>query len=115
MPSEYAALVSALKATGIPFAEYGWKPRPEGAYGVVSLDFEAGRLNGDGAKCDRSWEASVDLFFEMLSDRDAMVPEIETVLTEICGNGWEQNSFQPETETGLFHIEWVCWVTNEGS
>ena len=44
MPSEYEALVSALQATGIPFAEYGWKTRPEGAYGVVSLDYEAGNL-----------------------------------------------------------------------
>ena len=48
MPSEYEALVAALKLTDIPFAEYGWNKRPEGTYGVVSLDFEAGTLDGDG-------------------------------------------------------------------
>ena len=69
MPSEYEALVAALKLTSIPFAEYGWKTRPEGAYGVVQLDFEAGSLNGDGAKADRAWEGSVDLFYPKLSDR----------------------------------------------
>ena len=104
MPSEYEALVSALQATGIPFAEYGWKTRPEGAYGVVSLDYEAG-------SCD----ASVDLFYSLLSDRNAMVPEIESVLEEICGGSWELNSIQHETGTGLFHIEWTCQVTDEGS
>jgi len=115
MPSEYEALVSALQATGIPFAEYGWKTRPEGAYGVVSLDYEAGSCDGDGVKCDRSWEASVDLFFAMLSDRNVMVPEIESVLTDVCGDAWEMNSLQHETAPGLFHIEWVCRVTNDGS
>ena len=47
MPSEYEALVAALKLTDIPFAEYGWNKRPEGTYGVVSLDFEAGSQDGD--------------------------------------------------------------------
>ena len=42
MPSEYEALVAALKLTSVPFAEYAWKTRPEGAYGVVALEFEAG-------------------------------------------------------------------------
>lgn len=115
MPSEYEALVAALKLTDIPFAEYGWKTRPEGAYGVVSLDYEAGSCDGDGMKCDRSWSASVDLFYSLLSDRNAMVPEIESVLEEICGGSWELNSIQHETGTGLFHIEWACQVTDEGS
>ena len=30
MPSEYEALVAALKLTSTPVAEYGWKTRPEG-------------------------------------------------------------------------------------
>ena len=37
MPSEYEALVAALKLTDIPFSEYAWKTRPEGTYGVISL------------------------------------------------------------------------------
>ena len=112
MPSEYEALVAALKLTDIPFAEYGWKNRPEGAYGVVQLDFEAGHLDAGGSKRDRSWEGSVDLFYPKLSDRNDLIEEIEETLEEICGNSWALNSTQYETTTGLFHVEWVFQVFN---
>lgn len=112
MPSEYEALVAALKLTDIPFAEYGWQKRPEGAYGVVSLEFEAGSLNGDGGKQDRSWEGSVDLFYPKLTDRTDLIEAVEEVLTEICGDSWELNNTQHEHETGLFHVEWVFRVMN---
>ena len=112
MPSEYEAMVAALKLTDIPFAEYAWQTRPEGAYGVVSLDFEAGQLDGSGAKNDRIWEGSIDLFFPKLSDRDDLIEEIEETLTEVVGNSWELNSTQYEHETGLFHIEWVFQCMN---
>ena len=91
MPSEYEALVAALKLTSIPFAEYGWKTRPEGAYGVVQLDFEAGSLNGDGAKADRAWEGSVDLFYPKLSDRTDLIDEVEETLAEVVGDSWSLN------------------------
>ena len=110
MPSEYEALVAALKLTNVPFAEYGWKNRPEGAYGVVSLEMEAGQLNGDGTRLDRVWEGSVDLFYPRLSDRSDLIEEIEETLTEICGSSWELNSTQYENATGLFHAEWVFQV-----
>lgn len=114
MPSEYEALVAALKLTDIPFAEYAWRSRPEGTYGVVSLDFESGQLDGDGQKMDRSWEASVDVFFSRLSERDDLISTVEEILTEICGDSWELNSTQYENSTGLFHIEWVCTVQDGG-
>ena len=115
MPSEYEALVAALKLTDIPFAEYGWKTRPEGAYGVVQLDFEAGHMDGDGEKCDRAWEGSVDLFYPKLTDRGDLIDEVEETLALIVGNSWELNSTQYETDTGLFHVEWVfqCLHTPE--
>ena len=112
MPSEYAALVAALKLTSIPFQEYGWKARPEGVYGVVSLDFEAGTMNGDGGKLDRSYAGSVDLFFPKLVNRDDLVEEIEETLTEVLGSSWELNSVQYERETGLFHVEWAFECVN---
>ena len=112
MPSEYEALVAALKLLSIPFAEYDWHPRPEGAYGVVSLDFEASTMNGDGTKIDRTWEGSVDIFYPKLTDRTDLTEAGEEVLTEICGSSWELNSTQYETETGLFHVEWVFRVMN---
>ena len=107
MPSEYEALVAALKLLTIPFAEYGWKARPEGAYGVVQLDFEANTLNGDGGKADRAWEGSVDVFYPKLTDRGDIIDAVEETLTEILGNAWQLNSTQYETGTGLFHVEWV--------
>ena len=115
MPSEYEALVAALKLTSVPFAEYGWKTRPEGAYGVVQLDFEAGHIDGDGEKLDRAWEGSVDLFYPKLSDRTDLIDEIEETLAEVCGNSWNLNSTQFENGTGLFHVEWVfqCMDTPE--
>ena len=82
MPSEYEALVAALKLTDIPFAEYGWNKRPEGTYGVVSLDFEADSQDGDGEKQDRAWEASVDVFIRLIRERDDVIEAVEEVLTQ---------------------------------
>lgn len=110
MPSEYEALVAALKLLSVPFAEYGWKNRPEGAYGVVSLEFEAGSLNGSGTKNDRAWEGSVDLYYPKLSDRTDLIEEIEETLDAVCEDSWELNSTQYENETGLFHMEWTFQV-----
>ena len=107
MPSEYEALVAALKLLTIPFAEYGWKARPEGAYGVVQLDFEANTLNGDGGKADRAWEGSVDVFYPKLTDRGDIIDAVEETLMEILGNSWSLNSTHYEIGTGLFHVEWV--------
>lgn len=107
MPAEYEALVAALKLTSVPFVEYGWKNRPEGAYGVVRLDMEAGHLDGSDGKQDRVWEGSVDLFYPRLSDRTDLIEEIEETLEEVCGNSWALNSTQYENDSGLFHVEWV--------
>lgn len=110
MPSEYEALVAALKLLSVPFVEYAWKTRPEGAYGTVRLDFEAGQLNGDGEKLERSWEGSIDVFYPKLTDRTDIIDAVEEVLGEICGASWSLNSTQYEQETGLFHVEWVFEV-----
>ena len=112
MPSEYVALVAALKLTSIPFNEYGWKSRPEGAYGVVQLDFESGSMNGDGGKIDRAYEGSVDLFYPKLTDRDDLIEEVEETLAEVLGDAWELNSTQFEQDTGLFHVEWAFECLN---
>ena len=50
----------------------------------------------------------MDVFYTALADRETITETIEEVLTEICGNSWEQNSIQYENTTGLFHVEWVC-------
>ena len=108
MPSEYETLVEELKKTEIPFVEYEWKNRPDSTYGVVSLDFEDGSEEGDGEKIDRTWQASVDVFLSRLSERKTEAETVERVLREVCGSGWWLNSIQYETNTRLFHYEWVC-------
>ena len=110
MPAEYESLVGALKLTDIPFAEYGWKTRPEGTYGTVQLDMESAGMDSDGGKKDRSWEASVDVFFPKLADRRSVISTVEETIEAVCGDSWELNSIQYETSTGLFHVEWVCWL-----
>lgn len=112
MPSEYEELVAALKLLSVPFAEYGWKNRPEGAYGVVQLEMEAGSLDGDGLKQDRAWEGAVDLFYPKLSDRSDLIDEVEETLEAVCGASWYMNSTQYENSTGLFHVEWVFQCQN---
>jgi len=113
MPSEYEALVAALKLTSTPVAEYGWKTRPEGAYYVVQLDGEAGSMDGDSGKLDRSWGGSLDLYYPKLTDRDDLIEETEEILTEIFGSSWYLNSTQYESGTGLFHVEWVFEAMDE--
>jgi len=113
MPEAYEALVAALKLTDIPFAEYGWKTRPQGTYGVVQLEMEAGSMDGNGEKLDRAWEGSIDVFFRLLSERDDVMETVEEILAEICGDSWTMNSLQYESSTGLFHVEWVFQVIGE--
>ena len=113
MPTEYETLVAALKDTGIPFEEYGWETRPTGTYGVITPDMEAGSEDGDGEKLDRSWSTSVDVFFRKITDRKMIITTVEGILDAACGSSWEMNSNQYETQTGLFHIEWICEVAGE--
>ncbi|MBR6442728.1 MAG: hypothetical protein IKS46_03490 [Clostridia bacterium] len=108
MPAAYEALVAALKATDIPFEEYGWKTRPQGIHGVITPDMEAGSMDGDGGKLDRSWETSIDVWFSRKADRRRVISTVESVLRAECGSCWDLNSSQYETTTRLFHIEWVC-------
>ena len=113
MPKEYEALVATLKLTSTPVAEYGWKTRPEGAYYTVQLESEAGSMDGDGKKLDRSWEGSLDLYYPKLTDRDDLIEATEEILETIFGSSWYLNSTQYESGTGLFHVEWVFEALDE--
>ena len=110
MQTEYTALVDALQETNIPFAEYGWETRPNGTYGVITPEGDAGSIEGDGRKLDRSQDVSIDVFFSKKADRDAVIRTVETVLRSVCGSCWELNSSNYETQTRLFHYEWICEV-----
>jgi hypothetical protein len=110
MPEEFTRLAEALKTLPIPFAENEWYQRPnDNSYGIVSLDFEQGALNGDGLKLDTVYEGSVDLFSKTKGGA-GWVKAITDILTEHCGSCWSLNSHMYERETGLFHWEWTFEV-----
>lgn len=124
MPEKYEDLVEALKElrqpkdpaaekpiyVTLPMAEQEWYTRPdEVSYGIVSLDFESGQLNGDDRKTATAWEGSVDLF-SMVRSGAGWVERITETLTEHCDGSWSLNSHTYERETGLFHWEWVFQI-----
>lgn len=119
--SEYEALVNALKNLSqgeepnvniLPMAEDEWNTRPDTvSYGIVSLDFEAGAMRGDGLKADTAYEGSVDLF-SLVRSGAGWVQLITGALDAHCGASWELNSHTWERETGLFHWEWVFQTTD---
>ena len=115
MPTEYNALVAALKALSqgekpnqirLPMAEDDWATRPETvSYGNVRLDFEVGALYGDNVKKRTAYSGCVHLF-SLQRDGAGWVPLITGTLTEHCESCWTLNYHQYERETGLFHWEW---------
>lgn len=124
MLERYQALVTAMKAleqaedpnaqdpvtVTLPVAEDEFYTRPDTvSYGLISLDFEAGNLNGDDAKNDVSYSGSVDLF-SLVRGGAGWVPMIEETLTEFCGPCWTLNLHSYERETQLFHWEWTFEV-----
>ena len=112
MPERYTELVAALKeltqsGQALPMAEDEWYTRPDTvSYGIVSLDFEAGQMNGDNAKLDKSHEGSVDLF-SMARNGAGWIEMITATLTAHCGSCWSLNSHTYERDTRLFHWEWA--------
>ena len=115
MPDEFAELVADLKdlqqeGVTLPMAEDEWYTRPDTvSYGIVSLDFESGQLNGDNRKQDTGHEGSVDLF-SLARNGAGWIPMITETLTEHCESRWWLNSHTYERETGLFHWEWIFEV-----
>lgn len=126
MPEKYAELVEALKTLTqtvtpaedgeepetalLPMAEDEWYTRPDTvSYGIVSLDFEADALQGDGMKLESAYEGSVDLF-SLVKSGAGWVQMITETLTEHCGPCWSLNTHNYERETGLFHWEWVFQI-----
>ena len=123
MPEEYLNLVAAMKGLSLggetlPMAENEWTTRPDTeSYGTIQLDFEVNALYGDNMKKVRAWEGSIDLFSR--SKHGARwVEEIERVLEDCCEGCWSLNHqryerasvSQDDTETGMFHWEWVFQV-----
>lgn len=99
----FDTLLSALQATDIPFAAYGWDHAPAGAYGVISLEGQEDSVAGDGRILTQSIRGSIDLFVKGTGTTEA-----EAIQGAINGLvAWRLNSVQFEDDTGLVHYEWV--------
>ena len=119
MPTEYTALVTALKALTqgespntetLPMAEYEWRTRPDtDSYGNVALEFEVDALNGDNRKTARSYEGSVDLYSRR-KDGGGWIELIEAALEDHCESAWALNHHGYEREEQIFHWEWAFQI-----
>ena len=100
-------LISALNATGIPFAEGEWLEADDlrEDYGVYALDGRRDMLS-DGRHSEKMLEGTVDLFCRS-SRGDYKAHLIEAALDSI-GCPWRLE-YGPhyEEETGYTHYEWV--------
>ena len=95
-------LVTALDATKLPFAHFGWSKAPAGDYGVYAED-GANDLNADDIHAEKVMQGTVDYFTR--DDSGAPQATIEAALEGVCA--WYLNSVQFEEDTGYIHYEWV--------
>lgn len=95
-------LVTALDATKLPFAHFGWSKAPAGDYGVYAED-GANDLNADDIHAEKVMQGTVDYFTR--DDSGAPQTTIEAALEGVCA--WYLNSVQFEEDTGYIHYEWV--------
>ena len=95
-------LITALDATKLPFAHFGWSKAPAGDYGVYAED-GANDLNADNLHAEKAVQGTVDYFTR--DDSGAPQATIEAALEGVCA--WYLNSVQFEEDTGYIHYEWV--------
>ncbi len=99
-------LLDAINATGIPWAEDQWFPRPPNDdYIVVSLEGDGATLDGDDLHQERAATGTVDLYLH--TPNRAKEALVEAALTTICEGAWQMNSRQRETNPHLIHVEYV--------
>lgn len=95
-------LVTALDATKLAFAHFGWSKAPAGDYGVYAED-GANDLNADDVHAEKVTQGTVDYFTR--DDSGAPQETIERRVEGVCA--WYLNSVQFEEDTGYIHYEWV--------
>lgn len=104
----YEVLVTALKGSGIPFAEYAWDKAPsEGSYGIIAPDGEASSVWGDNGQRQQAIEGTIDLFVRGGGMSDMLT--IQGILAR-TGVAWRLNSIQYEPARRIRHFEWVWQV-----
>ena len=96
-------LETALTATNIPFAHFGFVNAPKDAYMVWSENmidsFRAG-----GFQAETITHGTLDLFTR--DDTQTQRLKVEKELNKIDGFAFALESIQYEEETGFIHFEW---------
>ena len=99
------AIKTALDATGIAFAMYGWATAPRTDYGVISLESAGAYVSGDDHMQMHAVEGTVDLYCHNAGETQRKA--VQTALNSVDGLSWYFNSTQYEADTRLVHFEWV--------
>ena len=99
-------LETALAATELKFAHFGWSKAPKGDYGVYAED-GANDLIAGNVHAERVIEGTVDYFTR--DDSGTPKATIEAALDSVPV-AWKLNSIQFENDTGYIHYEWVFQV-----
>ena len=106
MPQEYEALANALKESGIPFAEYGWKTAPTGDYGTWGEEGD-NVLRADNRSAEHA--TRYDLHYFTRDDTGAPKATIEAALDALpCA--WTLDYVDFEEDSGYIHYEWIIEV-----
>ena len=100
-----AQLKTALDATGVPFALYGWSEAPAGEYGVVSLD-GGDALHADDQHAEQASTVKVELFTRDTTGTSRT--DVEAVLDCLPGCAWEADSVRLDDDSGLIHYTWIA-------
>lgn len=106
----WEALLTALRSTGIPYAEQEWvqKGNPD-TYGVLRRRGAGDALWADGHQQAQAWAASVHLFTREAGTVN--VEKVRTVLNQTDGLSWQPIDCQYEDDTRYTHWTWyVEWV-----
>ncbi len=106
--------VTALKATGIPVAHFGWeKDRfPSGNY-IVYAEDSASDLEANGLHIERATEGFVDLFTRDYSTTQKDL--VESVFESRTDIVWHLDTIQFEEETKYAHYSWMVGQYGKGS
>lgn len=102
-------LITALNATELSFAHYGWSHAPDGDYGIYAEEGANDLIAGN-----THVETVIRLTVDYFTRDDTQTPKttIEAALNSIfCA--WYLNSVQYESESGYIHYEWVVEVGDD--
>lgn len=101
----YNDLLAALLLTTIPFAEYGWRTRPDSDYGIISLEGDASSDDGDDEHINVAKEGSIDLFIR--SGDNSKIDAVRSAIESVCGSSFYESNRMYESANRVLHVEWV--------